>query len=73
MVVTTKAQPVLLVPQTLAVPLPPQVAGEVQVPQLVTVRAAPQLSMPLTAPQFLASRPQKVASDSGLQEAPGSR
>jgi len=55
------------VPQTLAVPPPPQVAGEVQVPQEETVRATPQLSVPLTEPQFFPSREQKVVLDSGVQ------
>jgi hypothetical protein len=56
-----------LVPQTLGVPPPPQVAGEVQVPHDETMRLTPQLSVPVTLPQFLPSREQNVLFDSGVQ------
>jgi hypothetical protein len=49
---------VLELPQTLAVPPPPQVFGEVQVPHELTVREVPQLSVPVTEPQFLPRREQ---------------
>jgi hypothetical protein len=53
-------------PQTLGVPPPPQVWGEVQVPQELTVREAPQLSVPVTEPQFLPRRVQKAVLVSGV-------
>jgi hypothetical protein len=54
------------VPQTLAVPPPAQVAGDVHVPQLM-VRATPQLSVPAKESQFLPCRLQNTASVSGAQ------
>src|SRR5687767_7560215 len=57
-------------PQTLGVPAPPQVAGEVQVPHELTVRLTPQLSVPETEPQFLPSRLQKAVLVSGVQLPP---
>jgi hypothetical protein len=61
-------------PQTLAVPPPPQVLGDVQVrlraaAQSATVRLALQLSSAVTRPQFLLSRVQNAASVSGVQAA----
>lgn len=58
------------VPQTLAVPPPPHVCGDVHAPHDETVRVAPQLSVPVTVPQFLPRREQKPVSDSGVQEPP---
>ena len=54
-------------PQTLAVPPPPQVWGEVQLPQELAVRGTPQLSVPVREPQLAPRREQKLASDSGVQ------
>src|SRR4051812_478110 len=56
-------------PQTLAVPLPPQVWGAAQVPQDATLRDAAQLSAPETMPQFLPRRVQKALSLSGVHVA----
>jgi len=60
----------VLLPQTFAVPPPPQVAGEVQVPQELTVREVPQLSLAVTEPQFLPRREQKALLLSAVQEPP---
>src|SRR5262245_11990167 len=60
----------LLLPQTLAVPPPPQVCGDVQVPQELTVREVPQLSLAVTVPQFLPRREQNALSLSGVQPPP---
>src|SRR6185369_15853160 len=54
-------------PQTFAVPPPPQVSGEVHDPQEVTVRLAPQLSFAVRLPQLAPRRVQKAASLSGVQ------
>ena len=57
-------------PQTLEVPPPPQVAGEVHVPHEATVRDVPQLSVAVRLPQFLPSREQNAASVSGVHDEP---
>jgi hypothetical protein len=57
-------------PQTLAVPPPPHVAGEVQDPHELTVREVPQLSLAVTEPQFLPRREQNAASVSAVQPPP---
>src|SRR5258708_24160830 len=57
-----------LFPQTLAVPPPPQVRGEVQAPHELTVRDIPQLSSAVTVPQSLPARAQKAPSLSGVQQ-----
>src|SRR5688572_12946379 len=54
-------------PQTLGVPPPPQVWGEVQVRQATPAREAPQLSVPLSEPQFFPRRMQKAVLVSGGQ------
>ena len=57
-------------PQTLAVPPPPQVAGDVHVPHELTVRDVPQLSFAVTEPQFLPRREQKAVLVSAVQVPP---
>jgi hypothetical protein len=57
-------------PQTLAVPPPPQVCGEVHEPHEETVREVPQLSAAVTLPQFLPRREQNAASVSAVHEPP---
>ena len=55
-------------PQTLALPPPAHVCGEVHVPHELTVRDVPQLSLAVTPPQFLPSREQNAVSVSGLHD-----
>src|SRR5262245_43334632 len=59
---------VVPLPQTLVLPPPPQVSGEVQLPQFDTVRGTSQLSLAVSEPQFLPRRAQNAASDSEMQE-----
>ena len=54
-------------PQTLAVPAPPQVCVEGHVPQELTVRGLLQLSVPMTWPQFLPTLVQNAVSLSAVQ------
>ena len=57
-------------PQTLAVPPPPHVAGDVHVPHELTVREVPQLSFAVTEPQFLPRREQNAVLVSAVQVPP---